>query len=89
MPRLQSENYVTGVVEFDIYNLFHIPNGTEDITYQWRRDGVDIPGEISRYYVVASPADDGATLTCEVTATNTEGATVVVSNGIDIPGVSP
>lgn len=35
-------------------------------TYQWRRNGVDIPGATSKTYLI-TPEDAGATVDCAVT----------------------
>ena len=41
-------------------------------TYKWRRDGTDLPAATSSAYT-PQPADEGHALSCEVTATNSEG----------------
>ncbi|MHC5055753.1 MAG: immunoglobulin domain-containing protein [Planctomycetota bacterium] len=43
--------------------------GSAPLDYQWRRDGVDVPGATAASYVtpVATLADDGAVFTCVVT----------------------
>jgi len=52
--------------------------------YQWKRDGVDISGQTAATHVIVS-GDQGKTLTCAVTATNTGGdSTPAVSNGVPI-----
>jgi hypothetical protein len=51
---------------------------TPTFTYRWLRDGVAIGGEQSSVYVVVA-ADEGHSIFCEVTATNTAGATSAVS----------
>jgi 5-hydroxyisourate hydrolase-like protein (transthyretin family) len=53
-------------------------------TYVWRRDGVQIPGESGNSHVV-SAADQGHSLTCEVTATNSNGSTGAGSNAMQVP----
>ena len=59
-----------------------------DLFYQWRSDGVDIPGEtgITLTTVLAFDAHE---LTCEVTAVNPLGVAVGVSNGITAERVEP
>jgi len=52
--------------------------------YTWRRDGVQIPGASGDSYAV-SAADQGHSLTCEVTATNSNGSTLAVSNAVQVP----
>lgn len=44
-------------------------------TYQWQRGGVDIAGATSSSYTLVG-ADGGELITCEVTATNTQGSAV-------------
>jgi hypothetical protein len=63
--------------------------GTPTITfaYQWRRDGANIPGATSSTYVV-QVADQGAGITCRVTATNPDGFRAATSNTITIPAAS-
>jgi len=46
---------------------------TPTFTYKWLRDGVAIGGAESSTYTVAS-ADEGNSISCEVTATNTAGS---------------
>lgn len=50
-------------------------------TYQWKRNGVDIPGETNSQYLTVL-ADLGTTITCLVTATNIAGSASQISNGI-------
>jgi hypothetical protein len=53
-------------------------------TYRWLRDGVAIGGEESSVYVVTA-ADEGHSIFCEVTATNTAGGTSAVSaNSVEV-----
>jgi hypothetical protein len=57
---------------------------TPTFTYRWLRDGVAIGGEESSIYVVTA-ADEGHSIFCEVTATNTAGGTSAVSaNSIEV-----
>jgi hypothetical protein len=59
------------------------------LTYQWRRDGIDIPGAASPTYTQI-PADITAFMDCIVTATNIEGAADAYSNVVGpVPGVPP
>jgi hypothetical protein len=51
------------------------------IFYQWKSNGVDIPGETASTFDTDA-ADDTNTLTCEVTAVNFLGVAVAESNGI-------
>jgi len=62
-------------------------NGTSR-SYQWKRDGVAIAGETGTTYVNQS-ADIGHSMTCAVTATNTNGATVATSNALAITATDP
>jgi hypothetical protein len=62
------------------------------ICYQWRRDGVDIPGATSASYTIqqASAADDGATFSCVVgmigqNNLTTRTATLRVANDVIAP----
>jgi hypothetical protein len=57
-------------------------------TYQWLRNGAEIPSEISQNYTVAS--EDGATsISCRVTAKNSAGTASAISNSIEVPGRRP
>ena len=58
-------------------------------TYQWLRDGGEIAtATLSTYKVVA--ADEGHSLSCKVTATNSEGKEAATSaNFVHIPGSKP
>ncbi len=56
---------------------------TPSLTYQWKRDGVDISGATSSDYT-AVEADDGTDLTVTVTATNTEGSDSATSAAVSI-----
>jgi hypothetical protein len=53
-------------------------------SYQWQRDGADIAGASGSTYVVQA-ADQGHTLTCKVTASNSAGQASAVSTGVAIP----
>lgn len=53
-------------------------------TYQWRRGGTNIAGATSSTYTPVFPADNGASITCLVTATNTSGSASTSSNTIAV-----
>lgn len=53
-------------------------------TVQWLRDGALIPGATAGIYVVET-ADAGASLACEVTASNSAGHRSAISNTLQIP----
>lgn len=63
--------------------------GTAPITYayQWKRGGVDISGETASTYLLAA-LDEGANVTCTVTATNFMGSASEGSNTI-VPTATP
>jgi len=56
-------------------------------TYQWLRDGVAIAGATAPSYLVQS-ADEGHTLSCQVTAANTAGQQAALSAGVTVPAQS-
>jgi hypothetical protein len=54
-------------------------------SYQWMRDGVTpIPGAVASQYTVQS-ADEGAAISCLITATNEAGAASVASATVQVP----
>ncbi len=53
-------------------------------TYLWLRDGSAITGATTNSYVVQT-ADQGHTLSCEVTASNEAGKQAAISSGVSIP----
>jgi hypothetical protein len=53
-------------------------------TYQWLREAVPIPGTTQSTYRV-SAADEGRQLACEVTARNSAGASVAISQAVSVP----
>ncbi len=55
-------------------------------TYQWKRDAVNISGETSAEYNRVA-ADAGTTLTCEITATNSEGSASATTAGVTVPAI--
>ena len=57
-------------------------------SYQWRRDGVDIAGATASTYTIDN-ADDGADITCLVTATNAGGPVSLVTNAISALAWTP
>jgi hypothetical protein len=56
-------------------------------TYKWLRDGTEQIGTKEFYTLVG--ADQGNTLTCVVTASNSEGSTEKSSAGLEVPGFAP
>lgn len=52
---------------------------TPTYAYQWKRNGTNISGETSSTHLVVT-ADEGQSITCEVTATNSGGSTSQSSN---------
>lgn len=52
-------------------------------TYQWKRNGINIKGEINNQYTTVL-ADFGTKISCEVTATNVISSSSVMSNSIII-----
>jgi hypothetical protein len=71
-------------VESTVGNWDNVP---DSYAYRWQRDGTNIAGALGAanpYIIVA--ADEGTTLTNDVTATNVSGsATASSGNGIAIP----
>ena len=61
-------------------------NALSTYSYTWLRDGVAISGQTESTYTVQE-ADEGHTITCEVTATNPAGPTSVTTNSIMVPVV--
>lgn len=81
-PKINGSDLVGGIV-------FVNSNGTWSgdlpitFTYQWKRNGVDIFGEININYTNVF-TDSGQTIACLVTATNFGGSTSVLTGGIII-----
>jgi hypothetical protein len=57
-------------------------------TYVWLRNGAAIGGATGSAYVVQT-GDEGSTLSCQVTATNSAGSAKAVSGGVSIPTPGP
>lgn len=57
-------------------------------TYQWRRDGADIPGAAAAGFRPGA-ADDGRSLDCRVTAANAAGAAAALSDSLVIVHAPP
>ncbi len=60
--------------------------------YQWLRNGTAISGATANTYTVVTPADDGATLQCRVTATNAYASVQAASKEVVAdpqPGTTP
>lgn len=53
--------------------------------YAWRRNGVAIGGATNSTYLTQSPIDQGKTITCLVTATNSIGASAPATSNSVIP----
>lgn len=59
------------------------------LSYQWKADGVPIPGETSNSYAITA-ADANKVISCEVTGTNPMGSVSVnSSNPVTIPSPAP
>lgn len=63
---------------------FDPDGGTPVYSFQWQRDGSDIPGAHSRAYT-QSVEDDGTGLGCIVTATHANGSRSASSGGVSAP----
>lgn len=59
-------------------------NPTPTYTYQWQRNTVDISGATISTYTPSYPADNGASIRCVVTATNSQGSASANSNSVTI-----
>ncbi|HEY7829075.1 MAG TPA: carboxypeptidase regulatory-like domain-containing protein [Solirubrobacteraceae bacterium] len=57
-------------------------------TYRWLRDGTPIPGATESSYKIQG-ADEGHTLSCEVTARNSNGGKSAASAGVAVPAPPP
>jgi hypothetical protein len=58
-------------------------SGAPTFRVRWSRDGVVVPGEDAEKYTVQA-VDEGTILQCQVTATNTVGATTAISQGLAV-----
>jgi len=58
------------------------------LSYQWQLGGVDISGATSSSYTPVE-ADDGASLACEITATNSAGSDVATTPGVTVAYAAP
>jgi len=61
-------------------------NTPTSYTYQWKRNGSNIPGATNNTYLLVT-ADGGTSVICVVTATNAIGSTSANSNTISVEGV--
>lgn len=77
----------TGSVGSTLYAYPGVVTGspTPSLSYQWKKDTVDIPGATTNAYTV----DDGASYTCVVTATNAGGSASSTSAAIATPNIIP
>jgi hypothetical protein len=57
-------------------------------SFQWQRDGVDIPLATDDFFE-RSPSDAGADISCVVTATNSQGDVSVSTNAVKCPTLNP
>ena len=66
-----------------------VPTGGQPFSYQWRRDGVEIPGATSDTYTLpnAQPGDNGATFT--VTVTNSLGSVTSTAATLTVTSSQP
>jgi hypothetical protein len=70
-------------LESTVGNWHNVP---DTYAYRWQRGGTNIAGALGAanpYTIVV--ADEGTTLTCNVTATNVTGSASAMSNPIGIP----
>lgn len=80
-PFVLGELVAPPLLTCDAQSFTSSPRAT--ITYQWKRDAVNIGGETSITYTTVL-ADIGTNITCEATITNASGADTGLSNGIDV-----
>jgi hypothetical protein len=62
--------------------------GSPTLAYQWLRDGANIAGATNLTRIILA-ADQGTTLSCRETGTNSAGNASATSNGIAIPAAAP
>jgi glucose/arabinose dehydrogenase len=74
VPRIDIQPQDLTLAEGDDATFSVVPTGGEPFSYQWQRNGVDIPGATGTSYTLPSvqPADDGATI--DVVVSNTDGS---------------
>ena len=89
VPSITTDPASITVTEPDAATFSVVATGTAPLSYQWRRDGVDIPGETGTSYTLdpTSVADDGATFDVVVTnafgsATSTAATLTVSASGV-------
>ena len=58
--------------------------GSPSFTYQWLRDGGEIPGATGPDYLLTTD-DQGHSIACRVTGTNSGGSSAATSNAIAVP----
>lgn len=58
-------------------------------SYQWFRNGVAIPGATAPTFTAALTADSGASITCQVTASNAAGSAAATSAATVLPAWGP
>ena len=88
-PSITTDPASITVTEPDAATFSVVATGTAPLSYQWRRDGVDIAGETGTSYTLdpTSVADDGATFDVVVTnafgsATSTAATLTVSASGV-------
>ena len=81
LPAITGSTALAGVLTCSTGTWSGSPTG---YTYQWKRDGATIAGEVATTHTVVT-ADQSHTLTCTVTATNPTGSTPATSAGTAIP----
>ena len=68
---------------------FPVINPSVGYAYQWLRNGLAIGGATNSTYLTQSPTDIGQTMRCEVTATNSIGASAPATSNSVIPTSVP
>jgi hypothetical protein len=84
-PGLNTSPAITGTMEVGetLTISFGSWTGSPTFARQWLRNGVSIPGATLTTYLL-DVADEGAIISCRVTATNVDGVSQIV---VDAPGV--